>query len=63
MNPKDELAWKRALMLLPGIGHATADQIWDLVKDDPDPVLSILSDMIKPPARVRGWGSGEAGPK
>ena len=57
VNPKDELAWKRALMLLPGIGHATADQIWDLVKDDPDPVLSILSDMIKPPARVRGWGA------
>ena len=53
MNPKDELAWKRALMLLPGIGHATADQIWDLVKDDPDPVLSILGH-DKTPARVRG---------
>jgi len=31
VNPKDELAWKRAVKLHPGIGNATAEQIWQAV--------------------------------
>jgi DNA helicase-2/ATP-dependent DNA helicase PcrA len=30
-NAKDELAWKRAVKLHPGIGNATADEIWQAV--------------------------------
>jgi DNA helicase II / ATP-dependent DNA helicase PcrA len=30
-NPRDELAWKRALLLYPRVGKATADKIWKLI--------------------------------
>jgi len=31
VNAKDELAWKRAVKLHPGIGNATAEEIWQAV--------------------------------
>ncbi len=33
-NEKDELAWKRAVKLHPGIGNATADEIWRAVAEE-----------------------------
>ncbi|HVR87490.1 MAG TPA: ATP-dependent helicase, partial [Planctomycetota bacterium] len=34
VNPKDELAWKRILRLVPRVGKATAEKIWGLVEQD-----------------------------
>jgi len=34
VNPKDELAWKRILKLVPRVGKATAEKIWGLVEQD-----------------------------
>ncbi len=31
VNPRDELAWKRVLKMIPGIGNATANRVYDLV--------------------------------
>lgn len=38
VNPLDEVAWKRVLKLYPGIGKATAEKIWQMIQDSPDPV-------------------------
>ncbi|MCX7667457.1 MAG: UvrD-helicase domain-containing protein [Atribacterota bacterium] len=38
VNPLDEVAWKRVLKLYPGIGKATAEKIWQLIQDSPDPI-------------------------
>ncbi|MBI3024904.1 MAG: ATP-dependent helicase [Candidatus Tectomicrobia bacterium] len=37
-SPADELAWKRALRLLPKVGAATADRIWDHLRVQKDPL-------------------------
>ena len=37
-SPADELAWKRALRLLPKVGAATADRIWDHLRVQKDPI-------------------------
>ncbi len=33
VNPKDELAWRRALMMLPGLGTKLATKAWALVQE------------------------------
>jgi DNA helicase-2/ATP-dependent DNA helicase PcrA len=40
-NPKDELAWKRALRLTPGVGSVTAEKIWLLVKAEARPIAAL----------------------
>ena len=37
-NPKDELAWKRVLQLLPRVGVKSAAKIWDSLYRSPDPL-------------------------
>jgi DNA helicase-2/ATP-dependent DNA helicase PcrA len=37
-SPVDELAWKRALRLLPRIGETTAGRIWDVLRIHEDPI-------------------------
>ncbi|MEE9240260.1 MAG: ATP-dependent helicase, partial [bacterium] len=37
-SPADELAWKRALRLLPRIGETTAGRIWDVLRVQEDPI-------------------------
>ncbi len=37
-SPADELAWKRALKLLPRIGEATAARIWKVLRAQEDPL-------------------------
>jgi DNA helicase-2/ATP-dependent DNA helicase PcrA len=36
-NPKDEPAWRRLLLLLPGIGNVRAGQVWDALAGAVDP--------------------------
>src|SRR5215210_7077360 len=37
-NPRDELAWKRILRLVPQVGTATANRIWEQLAFAPDPL-------------------------
>ena len=40
VNPKDELAWKRALKLFPRVGERTAAAIWETLRERPDPLAA-----------------------
>ena len=40
-SPADELAWKRALKLLPGVGDVTAHRVWEQVRAQGDPLSSL----------------------
>ncbi len=51
VNGKDELAWKRALKLVPRVGKATADKIWSLVEQDR---FGEVKAVLPKPAR-QGW--------
>ena len=42
-TPADELAWKRALKLLPGVGDVTAHRIWEQVKIYEEPFSFLAS--------------------
>ncbi len=57
-NAKDELAWKRAVKLHPGIGNATADEIWEAVAAESERLnvgaLGALLPRLAPRAR-RGF--------
>jgi len=52
-NPRDELAWKRALKLQEGIGARTADKIWQYVAQAPNPVGALLSEPPPLPTRAK----------
>ena len=39
-NPRDEVAFKRMVKLLPGIGNRSADNIWNIARGPVAPVLS-----------------------
>ncbi len=45
VNPRDELAWKRVLKLIPGIGNATANHVYELVASNLDPMPSADPDV------------------
>jgi len=57
-NARDELAWKRAVKLHPGIGNATADEIWRAVAGQSQPIdldaLGAIARVLQPRAR-RGF--------
>src|SRR3989440_4100518 len=40
-NPRDELAWKRILRLIPNVGPATANRIWERLAYAPDPLTPV----------------------
>jgi DNA helicase-2/ATP-dependent DNA helicase PcrA len=42
VNPRDELAWKRVLKMIPGIGTATANRVYEAM------VLSTTADVVAP---------------
>lgn len=39
-NPRDELAWNRALRLFDRVGEATAQRVWARIGSDPDPLAA-----------------------
>jgi DNA helicase II / ATP-dependent DNA helicase PcrA len=41
-NPRDELAWKRALKLVPNVGAATANRVWEMIGSAHDPLALVL---------------------
>ncbi|MGE0103103.1 MAG: ATP-dependent helicase [Blastocatellales bacterium] len=46
VNPRDELAWKRVIRLIPKIGNATAARLWDRLAGHTDPLALARSDEI-----------------
>ncbi|MDT4967931.1 MAG: ATP-dependent helicase UvrD/PcrA [Acidobacteriota bacterium] len=55
-NPRDELAWKRVLRLIPQIGNATANRIWERLSSSPDPLALVRrGDFMGAPKRGAGW--------
>src|SRR5215831_10756730 len=51
VNIKDELAWKRALKLVPRVGKATSEKIWALIEQDR---INDVKSMV-PKGALRGW--------
>jgi DNA helicase-2/ATP-dependent DNA helicase PcrA len=43
VNPRDELAWKRVLKMIPGIGRVTANRIFEALSETPAPEGRLLS--------------------
>ena len=55
-NPRDELAWKRILRLIPQVGTATANRIWEQLAYAPDPLALVRrADFSGAPRRGLGW--------
>ena len=55
-NPRDELAWKRILRLIPQVGNATANRIWEQLAYAADPLALIRrADFKAAPRRGNGW--------
>jgi len=68
VNPRDELAWKRILKLIPGVGNATANRIFESLRSEPpalaggrdaifaqaEPADGGLSTDVRPPAYAGG---------
>jgi len=57
-NPYDEVAWKRLLKLIPRIGPATAERIWQAVRQAPDPLGAAFQGRLEslvPGGAKPGW--------
>jgi DNA helicase-2/ATP-dependent DNA helicase PcrA len=55
-NPRDELAWKRVLRLIPNVGAATTNRIWERIGVAPDPLALVLRGEADAVAAKRGSG-------
>lgn len=58
VNPRDEIAWKRVLKLIPKIGTATAARVWERVALAQEPLALVKADEISralPRGAVAGW--------
>jgi DNA helicase-2/ATP-dependent DNA helicase PcrA len=58
-NPRDELAWKRVLRLIPNVGAATANRVWERIQVAADPLALVLKGEADAAAARRGAGWGE----
>ncbi len=56
VNPKDELAWSRVLLLVPGIGPKTAERMLGEMAA-PETLSSIVENVIMPVGAARGRSS------
>jgi DNA helicase-2/ATP-dependent DNA helicase PcrA len=55
-NPRDELAWKRVLKLIPSVGNATANKIWSQIAYSAEPLALVRrEDFAARPKRGNGW--------
>jgi DNA helicase-2/ATP-dependent DNA helicase PcrA len=56
VNPLDEIAWKRVLKLIPGIGNATANRVWENLAAAQNPLALIRQESFSAaPKRGTGW--------
>jgi DNA helicase-2/ATP-dependent DNA helicase PcrA len=55
-NPRDELAWKRVLRLIPNIGNRTASRIWEQISRAEDPLeLARRQDFVPSRRSAMSW--------
>jgi ATP-dependent DNA helicase UvrD/PcrA len=55
-NPRDELAWKRVLKLIPHIGARTTAKLLDWIKQEDDPLEAVRRpDFVPHPRAAAGW--------
>ena len=52
VNPRDELAWKRLLKMIPSVGNATANKIYEYLAYAKNPVALMIKSV--PPASAGG---------
>jgi DNA helicase II / ATP-dependent DNA helicase PcrA len=56
VNPHDEMAWKRVLKLIPKVGNATANRIWERIAYTDEPLALIRRADFQPqPRATEGW--------
>ena len=58
VNPRDELAWKRVLKLIPKIGNATALRVWERLAYASEPLALVRGDEFAgslPKNAAAGW--------
>jgi DNA helicase-2/ATP-dependent DNA helicase PcrA len=56
VNPRDEIAWKRVLKLVPQIGNATANRIWERLAYAEEPLALVRRTDFEAQPRFReGW--------
>ncbi len=57
INSFEELSWRRVFLLIPGIGPATADRLWNAIRTEKEPIskLGQFKEYI-PRASLAGWG-------
>ena len=59
VNPRDELAWKRVLRLIPKVGNATAARVWEKLAYVAEPLALVRADefaRVLPKGAASGWG-------
>jgi len=44
VNPRDELAWRRLMIMYPKVGKATFNKIWQYLKREENPLNAVLKD-------------------
>jgi DNA helicase-2/ATP-dependent DNA helicase PcrA len=54
VNPRDELAWKRILKMIPGVGNATANKIYESLADAENPFALVKKEDFKYKPRSAG---------
>ncbi len=57
VNPLDEPAWRRVLLLLPGIGPAKASALFDFLAKSPDPLASLATAEAMALVPTKGKGA------
>ena len=56
VNPRDELAWKRLLKMIPSVGNATANKIFESLASAENPLALAKTDDFKyKPRSTQGW--------
>jgi DNA helicase-2/ATP-dependent DNA helicase PcrA len=59
VNPRDELAWKRVLRLIPNVGTATANRVWERIGHAPDPLALVVRGGVDASVQKRGTSWAE----
>ena len=56
LNPRDELAWRRSLRMVSGVGKARVGRIWDAIRTADEPLIRIRDlDARTRPRQENAW--------
>lgn len=54
-NPRDELSWQRVALMHGGIGEATFQETWTLLRAFPNPLEAAVQGKVSPRRGTKGW--------